>query len=142
MADQGKYNADLARLTKGVNPFNRIDWDGHLVSLDETLTDDFTAEDVAEVIASGQSNDDWDGEVAAVLRLKDGRFVSYETFWGPTGDGFCADAYGGRADMHFGATLEVVQRLGLTDTGRRLCGWDPEQFDGPVSGSEGDSDAE
>lgn len=119
----------LRSLTKGVNPFNRSGWHGQLVSLDDTSTDDFEAKDVAEVVACGSSDESWDGEVAAVLRLHDGRFVSYETFWGPTGNGFCEDAYGGNADLKFGASLEVVARLGLTDQGRRLCGWSPDQFD-------------
>jgi hypothetical protein len=117
------------------NPFNRYEWEERFVSLDGTEASDFTIEDVAEVVASGETGDQWDGDVAAVLRLKDGRFVSYETFYGPTGDGFSLDAYGGDADLKFGATLEVVQRLGLTDNGRRLCGWTPEQFDGSESAS-------
>jgi hypothetical protein len=123
---------NLKDLTNGTNPFNRGQWEERFVSLDDTPASDFTEDDVAEVVAAGESGDRWDGTVAAVLRLKDGRFVSYETFYGPTGDGFSLDAYGGDADLKFGATLEVVQRLGLTDEGRRLCGWDPEQFDGPA----------
>ncbi len=111
----------LDDLTQGVNPFNRVDWSGRLVSVDGAPTDDFTEEDVAEVVASGSSGDDWDGTVAAVLRLKDGRFVAYETFWGPTGDGFSADAYGGDADIHFAQTLDAVVAFGLTDEGRALC---------------------
>lgn len=112
----------LSDLTNGVNPFNRGDWTGRLVSLDGTPTDDFTETDVAEVVASGATDDYWDGTAAAILRLKDGRFVAYETFWGPTGNGFSADAYGGEADLKFAHDLDTVTRLGLTDDGRELCG--------------------
>lgn len=60
---------DLDRLTNGTNPFNRRGyWHGRLVSVDGTATDDFTAADVAEVVAEGSSGDQWDGTVAAVLR--------------------------------------------------------------------------
>jgi hypothetical protein len=113
---------NLEELTDGVNPFNRGSWSGRLVSVDGALTADFTAEDVAEVVASGESGDQWDGTVAAVLRLNDGRFVAYETFYGPTGSGFSEDAYGGDADLHFARSLEEVVRMGLTDDGRELCG--------------------
>lgn len=107
-----------------LTPFDRDEtWHGHLISEDGTATDDFVEDDVAAVLYSGQSSENgWDGIVAAVFVLKDGRFVSYETFWEPTGDGFSEDAYGGDADLHFGASIEEVIRLGLTDEGRTLCG--------------------
>ena len=64
----------------------------------------------------------WDGEVAAILLLNDGRYVSYETFYGPTGDGFYEDAYGGDADLVFSSSLENALRYGLTKNGRKLVG--------------------
>lgn len=126
---------ELHALTRGVNPFNRSDWSGHYVSLDGTDASDFSEDDVAEIIASGCHPDgsDWDGNVAAVLLLRDGRYVSYETFWGPTGDGFSYDAYGGNADIHFASDLATVGRLGLTDEGRRLCGWAADAFDKEIN---------
>jgi hypothetical protein len=112
----------LQDLTAGINPFgSRSQWHGRLVSVDGVAKDDFTAADVAEVIARGETGDDWEGTVAAVMRLHDGRFVAYETFYGPTGDGFSEDAYGGDADLHFASTLDAVVRFGLTDIGRDLC---------------------
>lgn len=105
-----------------LDPTNRDNWHGRLISLDGTSAEDFTEQDVVEVVAHGDSGDVWDGEVAAVLRLTDGRYVSYETFYGPTGHGFSEDAYGGDADLNFGADLDTVVRLGLTDEGRCLCG--------------------
>lgn len=113
----------LADLTNGVNPFSRYDWSGRLVSLDGTDASDIAASDVAEVVCSGTTDEgDWDGTVAAVLKLKDGRFCCYETFWGPTGSGFSEDAYGGNADISFASTLGTVLVMGLTDEGRSLCG--------------------
>lgn len=112
----------LEDLTDGVNPFNRHTWSGRLIAHDGASDADFTEDDVAAVVAEGASGDEWDGTVAAVLVLKDGRFVSYETFYGPTGNGFSEDAYGGDADLHFAPTYEAVVRWGLTDEGRRLCG--------------------
>lgn len=121
MADQDMSEV-LDRLTRCVDPFSRSTWHGRLVSVDGAATDDFAAEDVAEILGEGVSGDYWDGTVAAVLRLRDGRFVAYETFYGPTGDGFSEDAYGGDADLHFASTLDAVVRFGLTDDGRELCG--------------------
>lgn len=112
----------LDYLTAGVNPFTRYTWHGRLVSIGGAATTDFTADDVEEVVAEGVHEKGYDGSVAAVLKLKDGRFVTYETFWGPTGNGFSEDAYGGDADLHFAATFEDAVRWGLTDEGRRLCG--------------------
>lgn len=105
-----------------VNPLSRSSWTGRLVSLDGTSNADFTETDVLQILAAGEDDDRWDGNCACVFRLKDGRYVSYETFWGPTGDGFAADAYGGDADLNFAANLETVVRFGLTDEGRKLCG--------------------
>ena len=109
-------------LTINVTPFDRFDWIGHLLSLDGTSTADFSEDDLDEVIAQGSTPDDWDGEVAAVIRLKDGRYVAWETFWGPTGDGFSCAAYGGTADIAFASSLETAVSFGLTDEGRKLCG--------------------
>lgn len=126
---------DLKSLTNGVNPFTAGVWGHNLTSLDGTAATDIVADEVAEVVASGVDNPDaWDGDVAAVLRLKDGRFVGYETTWGPTGSGFNKDAYGGDATLFFGASLDVVKTMGLTDEGRRLCGLDQPKAE---TGSEG-----
>lgn len=106
-----------------VNPLGRSSWHGRLLSVDGTSAADFADDDVAEVLCAGETNPrDWDGDCAAVFRLADGRFVAYETNWGPTGSGFCEDAYGGNADLFFGATAEAVIYKGLSAEGRRLCG--------------------
>lgn len=113
---------DLDNLTDGINPFNIGDWHGRCISLDGACAALFDKADVAKVVAEGVSGEGgWDGNVAAVLLLKDGRYVSYETFWGPTGSGFSEDAYGGDADLSFANDLETVVRMGLTDAGRELC---------------------
>lgn len=95
---------------------------GEFVSLDGAPTGPVEQADVEEILFSGITGDDWDGKEAAVMRLKDGRFVAYETFWGPTGDGFHEDAYGGDAKLYFSTNLDDLVLTALTDEGRRLCG--------------------
>lgn len=101
------------------------DTSGEFHSLDGTPTDKFGKDDLAEVLYHGQTDaEDWDGNEAAVIRLKDDRLVAWETWWGPTGSGFWEDAYGGVADLWF-AKPENLRELvlqALTDHGRQLCG--------------------
>lgn len=78
--------------------------------MDDTPTSDFTEDDVAAVLEYASTPQDWDGETAGIVRLKDGRIVGWEANWGPTGDGFYADAYGGTADIIFGSDVERVRR--------------------------------
>lgn len=119
---------DAAALTVRVTPFGWRDgafstsWDRSFRSLDDTSIGEFREQDIAEVLYQGETGDDWDGKVAAVFRLKDGRLVAYETFWGPTGDGFNEDAYGGNAELVFASDLRLLVNGALTDEGRRLAG--------------------
>ncbi len=117
----------LLEISGGVNPFRRsgTSWHGRLRSVDGTAVDDFDWEDVAEMLAHYATSDPdggkvWDGDALGLIRLKDGRFVTWETTWGPTGDGFHEDAYGGEADVIFASTFEAALRFGLTEDGRRL----------------------
>lgn len=91
-------------------PWNRHNWTGEFISVDDTPTSDFTEEDVAAVLEYASTPQDWDGETVGIIRLKDGRIIGWEANWGPTGDGFCADAYGGTADIIFGSDVERVRR--------------------------------
>ena len=91
-------------------------------SLDETSIGEFREQDIAEVLYEGETGDTWDGKVAAVFKLRDGRLVAYETFYGPTGDGFHEDAYGGDAELVFASDLRLLVNGALTDEGRRLAG--------------------
>jgi hypothetical protein len=111
--------------TLRVHPLDRGDWEGRLVSVRDCPTTDFTEADVAEYLHEYQSADDWDGDVVGLWRLQDGRYVTFETFWGPTGDGFSADAYGGNADIHFASSYVDAVNFGLTDEGRRLLHLEP-----------------
>lgn len=126
------------RLSVGETPFGynesgspfRQSWtDKSLRSLDGTSTEEFSEEDIAEVLYEGETPDDWDGKVAAVFRLKDGRLVAYETWWGPTGSGFCEDAYGGDAELLLASDLRLVVNE-LSDEGRRLAGVPEELWNG------------
>lgn len=100
-------------------PWHRHEWTGDLISADGTSTEDFEKDDVFKVIAFGTTPDDWDGETAAVVELIDGRFVGWEANWGPTGNGFCYDAYGGTAALIFGKTVEAVLPY-ISDKGKEL----------------------
>jgi len=110
------------------HPFSRSQWFGRLISVDGTDATDFNPDtEPEEVLHAGHSGFGWDGESAGVARLADGRFVAWDTDWGPTGDGFNADAYGGTADIFFGATADAVIWMGLSATGRKLCGLPEER---------------
>jgi hypothetical protein len=100
-------------------PWSRHDWTGELVSADGCPTDDFTKNDVARIVAWATTPGDWDGDTAGLIVLGDGRYVAWEAGWGPTGDGFSCDAYGGTADLVFAHTAEAAVAR-LTERGREL----------------------
>ena len=103
-------------------PWSRLDWTGEFISVDGCPAGDFAETDVAEVLRWATTPRDWDGDTAGLIRLKDGRFVAWEADWGPTGDGFCCDAYGGTADLVFAHTAEAAVAR-LTERGRDLLDW-------------------
>ena len=119
----------MAATLPRIHPFCRGQWHGRLLSVDGTDTTDFIDRDnePAEVIAAADTGAGWDGDAAGVARLTDGRFVAWDCGWGPTGDGFSEDAYGGEADIYFGATEEAVVWMGLSASGRTLCGYPAEK---------------
>jgi hypothetical protein len=86
----------------------RSGWTGELISADGASTEDFRKSDVADVLQYAETPPGWDGATAGVIRLKDGRFVAWEADWGPTGNGFSRDAYGGTADLIFGHSQAAV----------------------------------
>lgn len=101
-------------------PWSRYDWTGELISADGCDASDFECDDVAEVLWWATTDKtDWDGDTAGVVRLKDGRFAGWEADWGPTGNGFSCDAYGGTADIVFGTTQEAVEAH-LSDKAKAL----------------------
>lgn len=116
---------------KGPNPFHRYAWTGRILSCDGTPTTDWyqheKEDEPAQVIACADTGWGWDGNCAGIARLRDGRYVAWETTWGPTGDGFCCDAYGGDADIHVGSTLDAVIWMGLSAEGRTLLGYPAER---------------
>ena len=89
-----------------VAPWLRFQWSGELRSVDGTPNADFVFDDVAELIAEGGAGYNF----AAIVRLHDGRFASWDAMWDVTGDGFCCDAYGGDADIFFAETAEAAAR--------------------------------
>ena len=100
-------------------------WDGGYHSIDGTEVGPFAESDVARVLYLGNEGaDDWDGLEACVDELSDGRMVAWETWWGPTGSGFCEDAYGGDAEVWFSRSenLATLVLQALTDRGRTLVG--------------------
>lgn len=91
-------------------PFERYEWSGELISVGGCPSYDFTDEDIVRVVCWGSTGDKWDGETAGVLLLRDGRFAGWEASYGPTGNGFRCDAYGGDADIYFANTKEGAMR--------------------------------
>jgi len=112
----------------GTHPFHdRACWHGSIMSVDNTSTDEFTRNDLKEVVWQQEDDDRWEGEVACICHLKDGRYVVWETSFGPTGDGFSEDAYGGDANIIMCGSLESAQRLGLSPENRKQCLLDLER---------------
>lgn len=105
----GKSASQIDKDAVDPAPWARGEWTGELVSIDGCDNADFTYDDVEEVIAYATTPDEWDGENAGIARLKDGRFIAWECAWGPTGNGFSADAYGGTADIAFAKTEEAAR---------------------------------
>lgn len=109
--------------------FGKEWWHGRILGWNGESAEPFTAADVVEIIRSADDGAKWDGECAAVFRLQDGRYAAYESWWGPTGDGFHEDAYGGDSNIVTGADEETVVRFGLTAKGRDLLGYPREMPD-------------
>jgi hypothetical protein len=103
-------------------PWSRYQWSGEFISADGAPIDDFVLNDVSELIAYGETDDHWDGESAGVVRLKDGRVVAWESSYGPTGTGFCCDAYGGDADIVVAHTVEAALSR-ISERCRELLVW-------------------
>lgn len=104
------------------NPFARHEWKGKVVSLDEASSDDIDENSLVFCLLSGRTKGYWDGESAGIALIKDGRWVAWETWWGPTGDGFNHDAYGGSEVIYVATHPEVLRTRGLGENGRHLCG--------------------
>jgi len=115
----------------GQVPWQRGTWYGQFLSLDNTPAGDFKPEDIWRVLAVNNTGGDWDGTGAAVVQLRDKRWVAWESSWGPTGCGFSEDAYGGGANVYFSSTLEGAILLGLTPDSRNILGLDTENWSDP-----------
>jgi len=106
-------------------------WDHHgcgpLISLDGCDTtggDNLKRADVERVIVWGETGPGWDGESAGIALLKDGRYIAWESWWGPTGSGFSGDAYGGDEEIAFARTAQKALEH-ISEKGRELwpTGW-------------------
>lgn len=99
-------------------------WHGDFKKIGNVKVGPFMPGDVQKVLYSANSGDDWDGISVAVLSLRDGRLVAWETTWGPTGNGFFEDAYGGDAEIWFAHTRHLKKLIltALSDAGRELVG--------------------
>lgn len=82
-------------------------------SLDGTSCDDFTREDVVEIIAIQDGQNDGD-EWLGVFKLKDGRFLAATGWCDYTG----WDCQSGTL-LTVGATLSEVVMMGLTESQRK-----------------------
>lgn len=84
-----------------MRPWNRCDWSGRWVSVKECPAGEIEETDVAQYLVDATEGDRWDGNSACIVRLQDGRYAAWECWYGPTGDGFNRDAYGGDTDVWF-----------------------------------------
>ena len=114
-------NHNVAELNS--SPFSRHSWNGKIWALDDTPINDFTLEDFDFCPFIYSTPDDWDGTCAAIFRLKDGRWVAFETTWGPTGHGFSEDAYGGDANIFVAKTCADAGIHGVSENIRKEMGF-------------------
>ena len=102
-----------------LSPFESHVWSVKYESLDGCDASMPSEADVISVLAHGCTPDDWDGyAAAAVLVLRDGRFMGWSLWWGPTGSGLCCDAA-----AYFASSLDTIIWQGLDVMGRELCGY-------------------
>lgn len=106
-------------------PWKRYNWSGSFISVDDCPTNDLTRDDVAVVLAYGESERDWDGYSAGIALLYDGRVIGWESSYGPTGSGFCCDAYGGDADIICSWTIAGAH-MRISEQRRELLVWPQE----------------
>jgi hypothetical protein len=99
-------------------------WHGTIEALDGCGTVAPSILDVADALTAESDTADWDGNSCALLTLADGRLMAWETTWGPTGDGFSADAYGGDATIYVARSRSIIARMGLSDAARAALGID------------------
>lgn len=124
LAEFAANNREQAKLPDD-NPWYRHQWTGEVRTfnnVDNTMVSKDPDEDIAFVYAAGTTSPDWNGQAAAIVLLKDGRWCAWSTRWGPTGSGFCCDAYGGDETVYFADNLETLRREALDAEGRALCG--------------------
>ncbi len=100
-------------------PWQRYCWLGESLSADSCFTGAFELDDVMRIVAFYSTGAKWDGETAGVAQLNDKRNIAWEAVYGPTGNGFSRDAYGGTSDIVFAYTIEAALSR-MTETGRSL----------------------
>ena len=107
------------------HPFARGDFRGNFTSVDGTEAFFEDNEELIKKIIKTYSTDpnDWDGNCCGIVELHDGRFVGWESGWGPTGSGFSMDAYGGDGIIVVGASENAVVRYGLSQESRMNLGY-------------------
>jgi len=99
-------------------------WRGTIEALDGCDTTAPSVLDVTDALIAEDDAAEWDGNSCALLTLADGRFMAWETTWGPTGDGFSEDAYGGDATIYVARDRALIARMGLSDAARAALGID------------------
>ncbi len=114
-----------------VNPFSRYDWTGSIYSIDGTDDSEVSEDSCLFLLVAGSTPSGWDGEASGIALLKDGRWIAWCESWGPTGDGFNRDAYGGNGTIYVGRNPESLRAQALGSEGRFLCGI-PFAFELPV----------
>lgn len=116
VCDQARVRERIESMSD--SPFHRRNWTGKIVSADGASTQDFAIDDVARIAHLGET-DGWNGTSAGVVELADGRFVSWESLFEPSGAGFYCDFYGGDADV-FVARTEAAALSMISEQAREL----------------------
>lgn len=80
------------------------------VSVGGCPTSIIAEDDVAQVLGHDGGSDFQRSEVAVVV-LKDGRFVGWESWSDVTGSGFHSDAYGGNVEVWFAHSLAALKPM-------------------------------
>lgn len=97
---------------------------GKVVSVDGVSATDFGEADVAEILELGNSGNQFDGHVAVILRLNDGRFAAYENAYASYAGTDFSDGNGVVYVAH--STAPLVARL--SEFGQRLLAHAPDRF--------------
>lgn len=109
------------------NPYAQPGDYGRVVGIHGASTHPSRLHDVVEIVHDWSEGGTFtEGSVFGVVRLSDGRYLSWTSWTDVTGTGFYPDAYGGNTDIFYSNSLEDAINFGLEDWCRDIIeGKDP-----------------